>query len=119
MRGLTVGYVVRRVGMFVLTVWLGTTLIFIIPRLAPGDPIAAMIGRMTAQSGTVSNSAEMIKAWRARFGLDAPMPVQYVRYLLSLSTFQLGPSLAHFPSQVQDLVFRALPWTLGLLSLAT
>jgi peptide/nickel transport system permease protein len=119
MGGLTVGYVVRRLGMFFLTVLLGTTLIFIIPRLAPGDPVAAMVNRMTAQSGSVANSAEMVKAWRVRFGLDAPMPIQYMRYLVSLSTFQLGPSLAHFPTQVQDMVARALPWTLGLLSLAT
>src|SRR5713226_1920993 len=119
MGSLTVGYVVRRLGMFFLTVLLGTTLIFIIPRLAPGDPVAAMVNRMTAQSGTVANSAEMVKAWRVRFGLDAPVPIQYLRYLLSLSTFQLGPSLAHFPTQVQDMVARALPWTLGLLSLAT
>jgi peptide/nickel transport system permease protein len=119
MSSLTVGYVVRRLGMFFFTVLLGTTLIFIIPRLAPGDPVAAMVNRMTAQSGTVANSAEMVKAWRVRFGLDAPVPIQYLRYLVSLSTFQLGPSLAHFPTQVQDMVARALPWTLGLLSLAT
>jgi peptide/nickel transport system permease protein len=119
MRGITVGYVVRRLGMFFFTVFLGMTLIFFIPRLAPGDPIAAMVSRMTAQSGSVAHSDEMIQAWRVRFGLDAPMPIQYLRYLISLSTFQLGPSLAHFPSQVGDLVLRALPWTLGLLFLAT
>jgi ABC-type dipeptide/oligopeptide/nickel transport systems, permease components len=110
---------VRRLGMFFLTVWLGTTLIFAIPRLAPGDPVAAMVNRMTAQSGAVVNSAEIIKAWRVRFGLDQPILVQYVRYLYTVSTFQLGPSLAHFPTNVQDLVIRAFPWTLGLLSLAT
>jgi peptide/nickel transport system permease protein len=48
MGGLTRGYVVRRVIMFLLTVWLGATLIYAIPRLAPGDPVAAMIGRMSA-----------------------------------------------------------------------
>jgi peptide/nickel transport system permease protein len=119
MGSLTVGYVVRRLGMFLLTVWLGTTLIFAIPRLAPGDPVAAMVSRMTAQSGVVANSAEIVKAWRVRFGLDQPILVQYVRYLRSVSTFQLGPSLAHFPTNVQDLVRRGFPWTLGLLSLAT
>src|SRR5260221_10810762 len=118
MSGLTIGYVVRRVGMFFLTVLLGTTLIFIIPRLAPGDPVAAMVSRMSAQSGSSANTAEIIQAWRVRFGLDAPMPIQYLRYLGNLSTFQLGPSLAHFPTQVGDLVVRAMPWTLCLLSLA-
>jgi peptide/nickel transport system permease protein len=119
MGGLTKGYILKRLGMFFLTVWLGTTLIFIVPRLAPGDPVAAMISRMSAQAGRVENSAEMIEAWRARFGLDAPMPIQYLRYLRNVATFDLGYSLSSFPSKVEDLVSRSLPWTLGLLSLAT
>lgn len=119
MRGLTVGYLIRRLGMFVLTVWLGATLIFIIPRLAPGDPVSAMISRLSAQAGYVENSAEIIEAWRARFGLDAPLPVQYLRYLRNVLTFDLGYSLASFPSQVQDMVAQALPWTIGLLTIAT
>lgn len=105
--------------MFFLTVWLGATLIFIIPRLAPGDPIAAMVSRMQAQAGYVQDSAAMIEAWRARFGLDAPMPIQYLRYLRSTITFDLGYSLFSFPSKVEDLAVRALPWTIGLLTIAT
>jgi peptide/nickel transport system permease protein len=119
MGGITKGYLLRRVGMFLLTVWLGTTLIFIIPRLAPGDPITAMIGRMSAAGGRVENSEEIIAAWRARFGLDAPWHVQYLRYLRNMATFNLGYSLAYFPTQVEDMAARSMPWTIGLLSLAT
>jgi peptide/nickel transport system permease protein len=61
----------------------------------------------------------MIEAWRARFGLDAPPAIQYLRYLRNALTFNLGYSLANFPSEVEDLVRRRIPWTLGLLSLAT
>jgi peptide/nickel transport system permease protein len=105
--------------MFLITVWLGMTLIFIIPRLAPGDPIASMVSRMSAQSGSVENSDEIIAAWRERFGLDAPWYVQYLRYLRSLATFNLGYSLAYFPAEVEVLAARTLPWTLGLYLLAT
>ena len=105
--------------MFLLTVWLGTTLIFIIPRLAPGDPITAMIGRMSAAGGRVENSDEIITAWRARFGLDAPWHVQYLRYLRNVATFNLGYSLAYFPTRVEDMAVRSMPWTIGLLTLAT
>lgn len=119
MGGLTKEYLIKRVGMFLLTVWLGTTLIFIIPRLAPGDPITSMVSRMTAQSGSVENSDEIIAAWRERFGLDAPWYVQYLRYLRNLATFNLGYSLAFFPAEVQNLAARSMPWTLGLLTLAT
>jgi peptide/nickel transport system permease protein len=55
MGGMTRGYIVRRLLMWLLTVWLGATLIFIIPRLAPGDPIAAMVVRMSAQGQIIEN----------------------------------------------------------------
>ena len=119
MGGLTKGYIIRRIGMFFITVWLGATLIFIIPRLAPGDPVAAMVMRMNAQAGNITNSAEMIEAWRARFGLDAPMHIQYLRFLYNSITLNLGYSLTSFPSEVGDMVARSLPWTIGLLSIAT
>jgi peptide/nickel transport system permease protein len=119
MAGLTPNYVLRRLGMWLLTIWLGATIIFIIPRLAPGDPVAAMVSRLSAQAGYVANSAEMIEAWRARFGLDGPILVQYFAYLRNVLTFDLGFSLASFPSRVDNMVLQALPWTLGLLTIAT
>ena len=72
MGGITRGYVIRRVLMWLLTVWLGATLIFTIPRPAPGDPVAAMVTRMQGQGAVIENSAELIQAWRERFGLDGP-----------------------------------------------
>lgn len=105
--------------MLLLTIWLGTTLIFVIPRLAPGDPVAAMLSRLEASAPQVDDSAAIIEAWRARFGLDAPWHIQYLRYLRNAFTFQLGYSLSYFPTEVEDIVRRGLPWTLGLLSLAT
>jgi peptide/nickel transport system permease protein len=105
--------------MWLLTVWLGSTLIFIIPRLAPGDPVTAMVSRMLAQAGYVEGATEMIEAWRARFGLDGPILVQYWNYLRNLVNFDLGYSLASFPSRVNEMVASALPWTLGLLVIAT
>lgn len=119
MRGLTTRYVLQRVGMFFLTVWIGATLIYIIPRLVPGDPVSAMIGRMTAQAGRVENQAEIIAAWRTRFGLDDPPVTQYFRYLSNLVRGDLNYSLANFPSTVSELIARSLPWTIGLLSVAT
>ncbi|NOZ27853.1 MAG: ABC transporter permease [Chloroflexi bacterium] len=119
MRGLTPEYLIQRLGMFVLTIWLGATLIFLIPRLAPGDPVTAMVSRLLNQAGYIEDSAQMIEAWRARFGLDGPWYVQYVRYLQNMLTLNLGYSLASFPSEVEDLIARALPWTVGLLSIST
>ncbi len=119
MRGLTKGYVLRRLGLFFLTIWLGATLIFFIPRMMPGDPIAAMIGRMMAQAGHVENAADIIQAWRVKFGLDRPVFEQYIAYMRNTLTLDLNYSMAYFPARVDELIGRSMFWTIGLLGVAT
>ncbi len=119
MGGLTKAYVFRRLLMFILTVWVGATIIFIIPRLAPGDPVQTMVGRMTAVGGRIENSDQIIKAWRIRFGLDKPLILQYFSYIKNVFTGDLGYSLSNFPTTVNDLIARSLPWTVSLLTVAT
>ena len=119
MRGLTKEYLIRRFLLFLLTLWLGATILFILPRLAPGDPVTAMMARMRQQGTRVENSQSIIETWRARFGLDEPLPLQYLRYLLNLIRGDMGYSLSFFPATVSDMIAAALPWTIGLLSVAT
>ncbi len=119
MGAFSLNYLVRRLLVFFLTLWVAATLIFIIPRLAPGDPITAMVARLTQQAGFVENADLIIEGWRERFGLNDPVYVQYLRYLTGLLQGDLGYSLARFPSTVSELVGRALPWTLGLVGVAT
>ena len=118
MAGITLSYIARRFAVFFLTIWISATLIWLIPRLAPGDPIAAMVARMTAQAGYVENSDKIIEGWRERFGLNDPLPMQYVRYLGNLVRMDFGYSLANFPTPVSEIIGRALPWTAGLLLIA-
>lgn len=118
-RGFTIQYVLRRIGTFVLTVWLASTLIFAIPRLMAGDPVAAMVGKISVESGRVQDSAALVQAWRVRFGLDDPVFIQYLKFLKNSVTFNFGFSLSHFPTTVNELVGASLPWTLGLLVLST
>lgn len=119
MGGMSKAYVLKRLGMFVLTVWLGMTVMFVIPRLAVGDPTEAMLGRLMSKGTNIPNSQEMIQRWQQRFGLDQPIQVQYLRYLYNTITFDQGYSLSAFPARVDDLIQRALPWTIGLLTVAT
>lgn len=119
MRGLSRGYVLRRIGMFVLTIWLGATIVYIIPRLMPGDAVQAMVSRMMAQSGRIENAKEIMEAWREKFGLNDPPLTQYIRYMGNMLTFNLDYSLAYFPAKVDEMIARSLPWTLGLLMIAT
>jgi len=45
------GYVVRRIGLFIIVLWGAATLNFIIPRLAPGDPVRERLYEMASQGG--------------------------------------------------------------------
>lgn len=111
MRGLTLKYLARRIFVFILTVWLASTAIFIIPRLAPGDPVEAMVSRMSQVGGFVENSEKIIEGWRERFGLNDPISIQYFRYIGNLATFDFGISLANFPSPVSEIIAMSLPWS--------
>lgn len=121
LRGLNGRYFLRRLVTFVLTVWLAASLIFVIPRLAGGDPIAAMVGKISVAAGgaQTAHSAGLIRQWDARFGLNQPVFVQYLLFLKNSATFNFGFSITDYPATVNQLVGSALPWTLGLVGLAT
>ncbi|HEX2623363.1 MAG TPA: ABC transporter permease [Phototrophicaceae bacterium] len=118
MSGITLRYFLRRLGIFFLTIWIAATLIWIIPRAAPGDPVTAMVSRMIRSAGYVENSEKIIEGWKERFGLNDPLPVQYIRYMGNIIHLDFGYSLAYFPTNVSEIIGMALPWTLGLLLLA-
>jgi len=60
-------------------------LTFLVVQLVPGDPIVAMIG--------LEATDEAIETLRARYGLDQPLPVQYVRWLGNVLQGDLGRSI--------------------------
>jgi peptide/nickel transport system permease protein len=113
-------YAVARLVQFVVILWGAATLNFIIPRLAPGDPIRTRL-LMMSRSGSVSQQSieEMVKAYDQEFGLDQPLPVQYVRYLWDAAHLDFGYSLSQYPAKAINLITAALPWTIGLLVVAT
>ncbi len=83
------------------------TLIFFVLHLAPGDPTAALF--------SPNVSREVIDQTRRNFGLDQPLPIQYVRWLGALVTGDFGTSFAQ-GRPVADILKSALPNTLMLTS---
>ena len=68
-----------------LLIWAVATLLFFLLR-ATGDPVVALAG--------ADASEEQLQALRARFGLDQPLPIQYLNYLLDLARLDFGVSMA-------------------------
>lgn len=118
---MSLGYVTRRLFVFVLVIWVAMTLIFFLPKLVPGrDPVMERMTMLMASGGIQAEGiSRMIEAYRSEFGLDQPLYVQYVRYLYNMTRLDFNYSLAQYPTKVIDLIGLALPWTIGLLSVAT
>ena len=113
-------YVVKRFGLLIVTVILGVTINFMLPRMMPGDPVEQKLNQLYATSGgQMPDLTAMIESYRARFGLDQPLWNQYLNYWWSLVHFDLGYSLDRFPERVSDTIGSALPWTLGLVGTST
>lgn len=117
---MTARYVLKRVGLFFLVIWGAATLNFFLPRLAPGDPIRERLFAMSTAGGyTQQGVEEMVKSYQEKFGLDKPLYVQYFNYMWDVLRFDFGYSLTLFPAKALDLILDALPWTIGLLAVAT
>src|SRR5207244_11189061 len=104
----------RRLGFYALAAWASVTLSFVIPRLMPGDPAAAMFARFRGKL-----KPEAMEALRAAFGFnDAPTWNQYLGYLGHLVRGDPGTSISEFPASVGSVISGALVWTLFLTRLA-
>ncbi|MBV9357070.1 MAG: ABC transporter permease [Chloroflexi bacterium] len=115
-----VGYIFKRVLQLILIVWVAVTVNFVIPRLIPGDPVESALQTKMAMTGNVNVDVQAVAAaYRAKFGLDKPLWQQYLNYWHDILTFNLGVSLVDFPDPVIGKIQGALPWTVGLLTVAT
>ncbi len=81
-------YIARRLLMGVLTVLVVFTITFIVIRIAPGDPIRTLMGRE-------SDDPALRAALEEKYGLNHPLPVQYVRYLGNVVRGDFGRSIIY------------------------
>ena len=117
---MTLIYVIQRFVIFLVMIWVAATLVFFLPRIAPGDPIEQKVLQMQTLSGNeIGDVDAIIRSYQAKFGLDKPLWRQYTSYLGNLTRGDLGFSLSRFPSRVIDEIMRAAPWTIVLSGTAT
>jgi peptide/nickel transport system permease protein len=113
---MNVGYVVRRVLQFLIVLWAAATINFILPRLAPGNPVRDRLVSQASQGGPLQEGIEaMVTSYNTQFGLDKPLYVQYALYLGHVARLDFGYSIANYPNRVMTMIRQTLPWTLGLL----
>ncbi|MDF3281338.1 ABC transporter permease [Gordonia sp. N1V] len=98
-------YILRRLGQSLLTVFLTLTTVFVLIRMAPGDPAYSI-------AGPLATSADLAKI-RTDLGLDQSIFVQYWRYLEGVVHLDLGESYS-FQAPALDVVLNRLPYTITL-----
>jgi ABC-type dipeptide/oligopeptide/nickel transport system permease component len=98
-------YAVRRILQSIPILFVVLTLVFVIVRILPGDPAVAVLGDYA--------SKEAVNALREKMGLNAPLWLQYFRFISGLLQADLGVSaITGYPVSTQ--IIRVLPYTLEL-----
>jgi peptide/nickel transport system permease protein len=113
-------YLLRRIALFFIVVWVAATINFVLPRLSGGNAIRNQLMQQAATGGYVKNNIdEMVAEYDKEFGLDKPLYQQYATYLWDVAHLEFGFSMASYPMRVSTLMGDALPWTLALLGMST
>lgn len=113
-------YALKRLAQFVLVVFIGINIAYIITHATPIDPVEQSVAAATNFGQTSPESVEMLRnSLRELYGLTGSPMEQYANFWWRILKADFGPSLSSFPTPVSTLIGRALPWTIGLLATAT
>jgi ABC-type dipeptide/oligopeptide/nickel transport system permease component len=100
-----VSQIVARLGQAILTIFGALTIVFLIMRLTPGDPVQIMLGDYV--------TPELTATIRKQYGLDRPLPVQYYTFIKNTVTGNFGRSITQQTS-VMSVIRASLPYTVEL-----
>ena len=106
-------YVSRRVGLFLITLWAALTVNFIIPRVMPGNEAQAVLATFRNVNPAALHALEI------EFGVNVHqnLLITYVQYIGNCLTGQFGLTAQRVPVLTE--IISKLPWTLGLVGVAT
>lgn len=99
-------YILTRLLLAPLMLWLITSLVFLLLRATPGDPVDALLGPRAPQAAK--------EELRNQLGLGKPLGLQYLDYMGSLLRLDLGKSLISQGQSVWEIIQRFFPATVEL-----
>jgi peptide/nickel transport system permease protein len=106
-------YFGRKLFTYLITFFVAATIDWMIPRFMPGDPIASLVSKTNGISPTAAQA--LYDYYNKLFGLNQPLPVQYLNFWSSLIHGNLGLSIYGNGTPVFDMIMAAVPYTLALL----
>jgi peptide/nickel transport system permease protein len=102
-------YIVRRLLIGIIILLLVTVLVFIVMRLLPGDPLLLYL----TQSNISGLDPDQLEEIRHKFGLDKPLPMQYIDWIGGVLRGDLGKSII-LNQDVKYLISKRMPITIYL-----
>jgi peptide/nickel transport system permease protein len=119
-RGGYASYLLKRLAQFFLVVFVGINLTYLITHATPIDPVEQTIAAATSFGQSSPEAIELMRgALQELYGTGGGALEQYLSFWKRVAVGDFGPSLSAFPTPVTTLIGRALPWTAGLLTVAT
>lgn len=95
----TLSYILKRIGLALLTIWIVITITFFVMRAVPGGPFLG--------EKAISEAAKA--ALEAKYGMDKPLFQQYITYLKDIVTkFDFGPSIKQRGRDVIDIIISGM-----------
>lgn len=109
-------YILPRILQWLLVIFVGVTVTFMVPRLSPINPVDQAMGRLTAfQTLSPEATLQLRESLMDLYGLDGSLWEQYISFWGRVLSGDMGPSFTSFPMSVNSIMRTAIPWTVGLL----
>ena len=107
-------YFQKKIFWFIVTFIAAVILNFILPRLMPGDPVNAIVGKNISPSATAEQVQEQIAYYKHQFGLDKSLIGQFGDFVKHALDGTFGVSYSQYPRTVSDIIGSGIWWTVAL-----
>lgn len=107
-------YFLNKLGWFAITFVFAFILNFTLPRLMPGDPVAAIVSRLAQGMSNATGVQAIYQQYADLFGTNKPIIEQFFIYLRNVAQGDFGFSFSQYPRSVVDVIKASILWTIGL-----
>lgn len=107
-------YFGKKILWFVITLIAAVILNFVLPRLMPADPVAAITGKMAEGMSDTAAVQRIYAKYAEEFGTNKPIIQQFFIFCKNMLHGDLGTSFGQYPRKVSDIIGSAIGWTIAL-----
>ncbi len=107
-------YFLNKFGWFLITFVCAFLLNFTLPRLMPGDPVAAIVSRLAQGMSDATGVQAIYQQYADLFATNQPMHEQFFIYIRNVARGDFGFSFSQYPRTVAQVIKGSIVWTLAL-----